>query len=194
MKNPIKRTKFFVNREIQGRILMRLIKYWVLYNLAIWHGLVLIDFQRFGIAGMLNGGPRVSPVEFYCEFAANHSLLLVLSAAMFPVILWDMVKLTHQVAGPLVRFRNTLHKMTAGEPVKKVELRKGDLLIEFQEAFNEFLESGHLIVNPPQGASDGNPRNSQEAQVLAAVTELGAEVNSQTGEPARSRDSETVCA
>jgi len=51
--------------------------------------------------------------------------------AVFPLILWDMMKVTHRVAGPLVRFGNTLKRLEQGEKVQEVRLRKGDLLVEF---------------------------------------------------------------
>ncbi|HEY2250864.1 MAG TPA: hypothetical protein VGH74_07370, partial [Planctomycetaceae bacterium] len=145
MQKSIKRTMIFVSREIQGRILRRMVKYWFLYNFAVWHGLLLIDLERYGVPTLLSGGPGLSLYEFYAEFAAQHVILLALAAGLSPFLLWDMLKLTHQIAGPLVRFRNSLQQMASGEPVARIKLRDGDLLGEFQEAFNRFLESDRLI-------------------------------------------------
>src|SRR5580765_1182528 len=111
MHKPIKRSRLFVSREIQGRILWRMVKYWFLYNFAVWHGLLLIDFERYGVPTLLSGGPGLSLYEYYREFAAQHVILLALAVALSPFLLWDMLKLTHQIAGPLVRFRHTLQKM-----------------------------------------------------------------------------------
>ena len=95
--------------------------------------------------------------------------LLILAAALSPIVLWDMLKLTHQIAGPLVRFRNALQKMAIGEPVAKIKLRDGDLLVEFQDAFNEFLDSDHLLVGRPPRSSGESTVDAQESAVLTAV-------------------------
>jgi len=176
MNNTIERKKVFVSREIQGRILSRMVKYWLFYNFAVWHALLLIDFQRYGIPGLLGQGPRLGLLEFYAEFAAQHLMLLVLAVALFPISLWDMLKLTHQMAGPLVRFRKTLKKIASGEPVEKIQLRDDDLLVEFQEAFNEFLQSDRWLVGPR--SSGPGTADSQAGAVLSSVTALNAEVNS----------------
>jgi hypothetical protein len=192
MNNAIKRKKVFVNRAIQGRILLRMVKYWLFYNLAVWHALLLVDFQRYGIPGLLGQGPRLSLLEFYAEFAAQHVTLLVLAVALFPVILWDMLKLTHQIAGPLVRFRNTLKKMASGDPVEKIQLRNGDLLIEFQEAFNELLDSNRLLVGQHPRSSDQSGVDSPDAAVLAAVTKLQTELISRDNENSSTTNSKAT--
>jgi hypothetical protein len=186
MYNAIKRKKVFVSHEIQGRILMRVGKYWLFYNFALWHSLLLIDYQRYGIPAVLNGGERMTVLEFYADFAAQHVTLLVLAVALSPIVLWDMLKLTHQIAGPLVRFRQTLHKMALGQPVEKIKLRDGDLLIEFQDAFNELLESDRLLVGPRPSASSESAVGSQEQRVLDSATELHADLNTRNCEQAPS--------
>src|SRR6516162_9736690 len=115
MTQPIKRKKVFVSRAIQGRILARIVKYWLVCSLSLWHALFLIELARYTIPGLGTRAPRFSPLEAYAQFASQHATLLIASALVFPVILWDMLKLTHQIAGPLVRFEHTLRKMTAGE-------------------------------------------------------------------------------
>ncbi|MBI3866140.1 MAG: hypothetical protein HY290_30035 [Planctomycetia bacterium] len=169
MQHSTKRTKIFVNRRIQGRILARMAKYWVVYNLVLWHALFLMDFQRQGIPGMTDQGPRMGLLDYYVEFAASHSLLLVLSAALLPIVLWDMLKLSHQIAGPLVRFGNSLRKMTAGEPVSQIQLRPGDLLGDFQEAFNEYLASGRVIVDAT-ALTAASPADSPEPALSTTAT------------------------
>jgi hypothetical protein len=194
MKKSIKRTKVFVSREIQGRILARMAKYWLLYNFAVWHGLLLIDFERYGVPTLLSGGPGLSLGEFYLEFASQHVILLAVAVALSPFLIWDMLKLTHQIAGPLVRFRNTLNKMTIGEPVEKIELRNGDLLVEFQDAFNAFLESDRLLVGAHPGSGDEGQGDSQAGAVLASVIELRTELNSSGDEPSRAANAAATAA
>jgi hypothetical protein len=176
MNSKNKRRKIYVSRAIQGRILWRMVRHWLFYNLAIWHALLLIDFHRTMVTGLAGGAPRLGLVDFYCEFASQHILLLVVSLTFAPVVLWDMLKLTHQIAGPLVRFQNTLWKMTTGRPVPKVALRDGDLLVEFKDAFNAFLESGRLIVGEQPVSRHETAVASREGAILAAIAELQKEL------------------
>jgi hypothetical protein len=77
--------------------------------------------------------------------------------------------------------------MTAGEPVQKIVLRDGDLLVEFQEVFNTFLTSGPWLDAQKVGAENQTEPGSQEAAVLASVAALDADLNSQPTEPAVAR-------
>ena len=56
-------------------------------------------------------------------------------------MLRDILKTTHQIAGPLDRFQGVLKQMGQGKRVEKVELRKHDMLVDFQKALNEFIEA-----------------------------------------------------
>lgn len=179
MQKSFKRTRIFVSREIQGKILGRLLKYWLLYNFAVWHALLLIDIERYGVATLLSGGKGLSLYEYYLEFTSQHIFLLVAGIALAPFLLWDMLKLTHQIAGPLVRFRNSLEKMAEGKQVDPIKLRKGDLMSEFLAAFNGLLASGRVIVGDvPHPTTDVN-RDAQGDAVLSSVTELQTDVNAE---------------
>jgi len=176
MKTTNLRRKLYVSRAIQGRLLWRMVGHWLFYNLLVWHALLVVDFHRYAVTGLFDGGPRMSLLEFYADFASRNVVLLVMALVVAPITLWDMLKLTHQIAGPLVRFQNTLRKMTAGKPVTKVALREGDLLLEFEEVFNAFLASDRLIVGERTGAHDTSAIAAKEAAVLAAVAELQKEL------------------
>jgi hypothetical protein len=144
MKSQPTRKKVYVNRDIQGKILRRVAKYWIGYHLGLWHVLFLIQFFRYGTSGLTGGPGPMNLWDLYLDVAREQWVLLILPIALFPAILWDMLRLTHQVAGPLVRFRAALRQLAAGEKVEQIKLREGDLLTEFQEAFNEFLASPRM--------------------------------------------------
>lgn len=161
MKSQPARKNVYVNRDIQGKILRRVAKYWIGYHLGLWHVLFLIQFFRYGTSGLTGGpGPR-NLWELYLDVAREQWVLIILPVALFPAILWDMLRLTHQVAGPLVRFRDALKRLAAGEQVESIKLREGDLLSEFQESFNEFLASPRIRNSgrpqPVPSAEPGTP-------------------------------------
>jgi hypothetical protein len=140
------RKQVYVSKEIQGQIVSKLAIYWATYHLALWHAMFL--FHYFLYRGQLLANPDLAPVPFpiqYFQFLTQHYTMLVCAMAVFPLILWDMVKMTHRVAGPLVRFTNSLKQLERGEKVKEIRLRDGDLLCEFQDAFNSYLKKCNLL-------------------------------------------------
>jgi hypothetical protein len=137
--NRAVRKKTFVNTAIQGRIITRMAVYWVLYHIVLWHGMFLYRYLQYR-SDILSGGNAVPFRELYGQFVIDYYPMALCAMIILPAFMLDFVRLTHRIAGPLVRFRHALNDMMAGQTVEKVDLRKGDLLSEFQEAFNEFLD------------------------------------------------------
>lgn len=128
---PRARKRVYVSRAIQGRLLIRLGAYFIVYHVLLWHILFVTHELPFGGSG--------SFADRYAAFFARHAILLVFMAAVLPILLWDMLKFSHRVAGPFVRFEQALKQMTRGEIIKPISLRKGDLVLEFLDVFNEFI-------------------------------------------------------
>ncbi len=138
-KRPLRR-KYYVSPVIQGRLISRMAAYWCVYHLVLWHAMFLYRFLQYRDS-VDSGAPEVPWWNLYKSFAFENSTMLICAAFVFPLILWDMIHLTHRVAGPLVRFQNTLRQMSEGEEVKEVILREGDLLDDLRDAFNDYLDS-----------------------------------------------------
>lgn len=58
-----------------------------------------------------------------------------------PVVFWIGLRLTHRVAGPLIRITNTLQQLAAGDYSIRIKLRKGDSLTEVADAINVLAEA-----------------------------------------------------
>ncbi len=129
-----KRKQLYVNKTVQRRFLWRIVCYWMVYHLFVVHGL----FLTYGV--MTNDRPRPF-IQMYGEFLSSQVPLLVVALATLPMILYDMLKLTNRVVGPLVRIERTLKQMMSGEPVEPLKLRNKDLVLEFLGVFNEFIGS-----------------------------------------------------
>ena len=166
MNSTRRRTNFFVNADIQGTILRRLVKYWIVYHLALWNTLFLIAFFRHAASAVASGAPHLGFGELLKNFAVEHWVMLLIPVAVFPLILRDMLRLTHQVAGPLVRFQNALRQLGNGERVQKFNLREGDLLTEFHAVFNEFLDR----CQPPEGAPPGSGARVETHSLESALS------------------------
>lgn len=148
-----RRKKEFVNKKIQGKLLVRLAVYWIVYHVMLWHAMFLYRFMYYR-GEVLAGGRSLSFSQLYSQFVETHFSLIVCAVLVFPVILWDMLKLSHKVAGPLVRFQHALRQLGRGEYVERISLRKGDLLTDYQDAFNEFLDQTQQREKPATATGD----------------------------------------
>ncbi len=136
--NP--RKKKFVNSRVQGRLMLRFALYWVLYHVVLWHAIFVFQFMRYRMQSP-TGGFAVPFREMYGNFVIDYYPVALCAALALPIVLLDMLYVTHRIVGPLVRFQNALRDLTAGKTVKAVQLRKGDLLTDFQDEFNRYLKS-----------------------------------------------------
>lgn len=134
-----KRKQVYVNGMIQGRLMARLAVYWGIYHVVLWHAMFFYRYMVYRDA-VVNGAPQVPVPQLYAEFVSQNYTVIVCALAVFPVVLWDMLSQSHRIAGPLVRFQMVLRQLAAGQKVERVTLRRDDLLVEFQNTFNEFLE------------------------------------------------------
>ena len=53
-----------------------------------------------------------------------------------PCVVWLGLRMTHKVAGPLIRIMAALQQMAAGNYHQHITLRKGDALVELANAIN----------------------------------------------------------
>lgn len=173
MSPRYKRRQVFVNRPVQGRLLLRFLGLWGLYHLVLWHVMFLFRFFQY-FRDILNGGAPQSFGGLYMEFAREHYLILVCAVMVLPILLWEVLKLSHRFVGPLVQFKRCLSHLARGERVTEVHIRKGDFLVDLQNSFNEFLRSpyapGQPAASPAAPAGDPGlaPSVSDDAGRLQA--------------------------
>ncbi len=127
------RKQLFVSGRIQGRLTTWLVSFWIIHQLVLWHTLFAYQYAQQRLAG---AGDAHTLTELYGEFLGQYYPLMICSLALLPVFCLDLIRLTHRVAGPLVRIQRTLREMAQGEPVQPIHLRKGDLLDELVDAVN----------------------------------------------------------
>ncbi len=172
-----KRKQVYVNGMIQGRLMARLAIYWGIYHVVLWHAMFLYRYMAYRDA-VVGGAPPIPAAQLYSDFVAQNYTVIVCALAVFPVVLWDMLSQSHRIAGPLVRFQTVLRQLAAGQRVERVQLRRDDLLVEFQNTFNEFLEQiGHQIprekpAGPPVRVPDDHGQLLDDLQEIQQTVEL----------------------
>jgi hypothetical protein len=149
------RTKIWVDR-FQTRLALRICGYL---------GIFLVVLLNFLFAWRLwQEGPG-DPAEQFGRMLRDYLPFWICLLALVPVIAWDAIRFTHRLVGPLVRIRQTVRDVAAGEPVRPIRLRDGDYLTEFRDDFNAMLDAlqrrGAAVLKPrAPDQSDGARRTS----------------------------------
>src|SRR5215212_1294419 len=125
-----KRKKIWVNR-FQTALFWRIAAYFLFYQIAVW-SLVLIEVNMYAeLEVMLGSGSATNLMLFLVALVLGVGVLFI----------YDAIKFTHRIVGPIVRFRQICQAVRDGETVDLVKLRDGDYLLEFRDEFNEMLKA-----------------------------------------------------
>jgi hypothetical protein len=198
--NASRRQKVFMGGLLQGRIVNRIVMYWCLYHLVLWHGMFFLRYLQYR-SEFLHGGAAVPFVELYGNFAWDNRWLVACVGLLTPIVIWDIVRLTHRNAGPLTRLTNTLYLMAEGQQVRQLKFRKGDLVEDLEKAFNAYLASLHARAHgaqlpPAQPAAaaggttgGGGELNREFAPILEDLEDIAKSLSSVSGGKVAERNS-----
>jgi hypothetical protein len=154
MRPKKNRTRLWVNPAFQFRLLTRITFYFVLWTFVVFH----TNFVFLVIANVAANGPHQRLGEHYLEFLSQQKALLVTLALVTPVILYDLLKFSHRIAGPLYRCQKLMQEMAAGKPVPEFKARKRDLMAELFQAFNALIREWNRRVSTTGNAHPGPAR------------------------------------
>lgn len=133
MATKVKRKRLWVDSALQSRVLLRIGIYGLLFTLVLWHVAFFFDLMT-RIAS--NSVPSWDLLELYADFASRQRPLMISVILIAPIVLYDLVKFSHRVAGPLDRCRTTINDMVEGKTVPEFKPRENDLMPEFFDSFN----------------------------------------------------------
>jgi nitrogen fixation/metabolism regulation signal transduction histidine kinase len=121
------RRKIWID-SFQTRLSFKLAAYFILYQVAVW-ALFWID-SRFADLGRSQG---------IAVFTYGYFLTPIAAISLGLIFIFDALRETHRIVGPLYRFRKTIESITAGEDVRLIKLRTGDHLLELRDRVNDML-------------------------------------------------------
>ncbi len=142
------RWKKLINWRIQGPIVVRLMVHFFAYNAATLCLLLVIYGVKGSLAAVADQRLSNAPT-FWQQAAPVVNCMLV----MMPFMIWDLIKLTNRIAGPLFRFETLLNDFEKTGKLKPAALREGDLLTDYQQRFNNFVAALHARFPETQPAS-----------------------------------------
>ena len=112
-----KRTQLFVDRELQGQLLLRAIAYWFFGVLGMT---LLVAYWQLHLRKPI--AFDITKIEFWKSFGP----IILLSLGFVPVLAFDLIRLSHRAVGPLVRIRNGLQEMALGRVPTPLNVRADD--------------------------------------------------------------------
>jgi len=135
MSDRSQRSSYFVDKTVQGALLRRAARYWVLSLLVV--GALTVLGWMFISPGM----PILVKLRHELpSLAGGFAVAIAVSMLVLPVILYDLAKLSNRFAGPMLRLRRGMLEAAAGEHVEAIHFRDHDYWQEFADAFNELNE------------------------------------------------------
>src|SRR5687767_13213638 len=132
-----KRSKLLVDKPFQFRLLGRMVMYFVIYMLTMIHVGFVIEVMQ----NLASDGLRVGVIDAYFEFLVKYKPLLFSFVIIAPIIVYDLLKFSNRVAGPLFRCRRVMIDLAEGKQVNEFVPRKGDLMAELFAAFNVLIRA-----------------------------------------------------
>lgn len=124
------RRKIWIDQLVQGGLVGRIILYWlsVVAYFAIGH----VVFQWID-------QPEWTLEEHFIAMFEAFGFWLPGLLLLAPLIVFDIVKMSHRFAGPVYRLKNHLTKVCSGEEKGKLWFREGDYWWELVEPVNNII-------------------------------------------------------
>ena len=126
-----RRTTVVVENEIQHGLARRLITYWA----ATW----LIVFTLPIFMRMLTG--KLPPEQLATQIITDFWFPIVISVLVIPIVIWDNLRFSARIAGPITRVRKTIETINNGGKVRPVNLRKNDFCGPLADELNKLIDT-----------------------------------------------------
>jgi hypothetical protein len=153
---PFKRTRIWVDPPFQCRLLLRQVLYWMLI-VVLWVHIAYVSELTAAIIQSAGKGTSAEGIG-YTDFLWRYRFLLFGLVLTLPAVLYDLLKFSHRIAGPLFRCRRMMLEMADGKPVEEFKPRKNDLMRELLQAFNVLVRTCNThaqacAAGPPPSAA-----------------------------------------
>jgi hypothetical protein len=146
MGAKLKRRRLVVDPKMQFRLVLRIGWYLVLWTLAAFH----VSFLFYLYATFLRGGAHRDFAGLYVDFFAYEKPLVTTLVVLAPLVLYDILKFSHRISGPLYRCRRVMRDMAAGKTVDEFKARERDFLDDVFVDFNALIRAWNARVRSDQ--------------------------------------------
>jgi signal transduction histidine kinase len=149
------RKKLYVNQEVQGAIIVRTVLHWCFNLCAVLLVVVIWTVIR---------DPSQNAIKLLFEAFVYFSPAIVASVVLLPLLVYDILKISHRVAGPLLRLRCEMGKLAEGHDVDSLKFREHDHWSDLADEFNRLATN---IKAERQAARHSEGQPSQELEAVS---------------------------
>lgn len=128
---PFRRQKIYVDRHVQGGIVLRLAAIWLTTTVIAIFVSALLQFL---------GDPTIGLEAYLADFSRYWVPTLMAFGAMLPIAGLHLVRFTHRFVGPIVRLRRLMRELAEGQVLAPVKFREKDYWQDLATEFNRVAE------------------------------------------------------
>jgi hypothetical protein len=131
-----RRTKNFIDANVQGSLARRIIFHWLLF-------LLVASLAAFILQVLSN---PFRPLSAHLnDIWLTHGPFFLVLAFLLPVFIVDSIKLSHRFAGPVYSLRRAIRDIALGKPARKLKFRRHDFWHDVAEDYNAMLQRLELL-------------------------------------------------
>lgn len=134
-KSAHTRKRLYINPNIQGGLIARTMFHWLLYMAT---ALIAVTIWTAYC------NHRASILTLAQEVFSNFAPAFFAGVVLLPLFLYDQLRFSHRMVGPIYRLQQEMRKLTGGEGVQRLRFRQHDHWPELAEEFNRLAE---MVVN-----------------------------------------------
>ena len=123
-----KRRQMFVDRRVQGTLIVHAIFYWAF---------CLISMTLMLLCWRIVTGPARMFYTHFDDMWFHYGPAVIASTLLLPIVVIDIIRLSNRFAGPIARLRRSMQDLAAGEQVQPIHFRDDDFWGEIAENFNK---------------------------------------------------------
>jgi len=127
-----RRSLSLTDGRFQMALILRVLMHWSLFAVVVL--LVLFCWQF--VTGDSSLGLQSNLRNMWQRYAPAFMVLF----ALLPIVIYDTVKLSNRLVGPLLRLRRATRSLIEGEWVTPIRFREGDFCQDLAEDFNILLD------------------------------------------------------
>jgi len=126
--NTCRRSIFFIDRKVQGALVVRTGIYWLFCLFSV--SLMLICWSAYT-------GPLKPFGVLVAELYHRHGPVLLASLILLPIATMDVLRLSNRFVGPAWRMRTALSELAAGRAIEPLNFRDDDYWTDLAGNLNE---------------------------------------------------------
>jgi len=123
-----RRSMFFVDRKVQGALVVRTAISWMFCLFSV--ALMLICYSAVT-------GPPMPFIDLLAAQYHRYGPCLLASLLLLPVAAMDVLRLSNRFVGPVSRLRSALGNLAAGQPIEPIQFRDNDYWRDLANDLNQ---------------------------------------------------------